>query len=438
MPVADAILLERPSDGAGGVKPWSLYGDARRWMFLVVLLVVTTSNYFDYFVLSVVLEPIKREFGVSDTELGLLSGICFAIFYVLGALPIARLADRGDRRAVLSLSVAGWSVFTILCGFAQTYWQLIFARIGVGATEPGGVPTAQSLAADYFPPERRATALIILTQGGSALGYLVGIGVGGSVAARYGWRSAFLVGGIAGLGLAVVVRAILDEPRRRPGFAIAATASESMREALDRLWRKRSVVAAIAGISIYCIFSYGIAVFLPSFMMRTLHATLEQVSVSWGIVMSVASLSGAIAGGWLADTLSRRTVRWYALLPMWACLVAGPIYWIAFNARSLRSFIAIEFVAEVVLSAGMPACFAAVHVVCGAGRRAMAMAAMQFLIILFGGYGPLIAGAMSDALQLLYGADSLRQSLTLMLVFLAPAAFALYLCSRAMPRELED
>ena len=180
--------------------PWSLYSGWRRWSFLTVLFLVTTSSFFDYYILSVVLEPIKREFQVSDTVLGLLTGFCFALVYALAALPIARWADSGNRRTVIAIALTGWSVMTTLCGLAQSFWQLTLARLGVGALEPAAVPSAQSLVVDYFPPQQRSTAIAILTMGASAAGYLFAVGFGGYIAASLGWRTALLLAGMLGLG----------------------------------------------------------------------------------------------------------------------------------------------------------------------------------------------------------------------------------------------
>jgi predicted MFS family arabinose efflux permease len=429
-------LLRSP---ASPTPPWSLYSPWQRWGFLTILFLVTTSNYFDYFVLSVVLDPIKHEFHVSDTMLGLLSGFCFSLFYAIGALPISRWADRGNRRTVITVSLAGWSVMTAVCGFAQTFWQLALARLGVGAMEPGALPPAQSLVADYFPSEKRATAIAILTQGGSAVGYLVGVALGGYIAATRGWRAAFFLAGAPGLALAVIVRLALPEPRCRLGFPSSGPEAENVRQTLSRLRCKQSFLLALGGLSAYTIFSYGVSVFLPSFMIRVLHATLEQVSTTWGFAISAANLAGAIGGGWLADRLSRRDIRWYAWLPTIACVLAAPIYWLALASHHLWTFIGFDFLAETIISIGIPAYFAAIHAVCGNRRRVMAVTIVLFCITLFGStIGPLAAGVLSDALSSVYGLESLRYSLFSMLLFLIPAGVCFYWFAREMPRDLED
>jgi predicted MFS family arabinose efflux permease len=420
----------------GAPESWSLYSSWQRWGLFTLLFLVTTSNYFDYFILSVVLQPIKDEFHVSDTMLGLLSGLCFAVVYAVAGLPIARWADRGNRRTIITLALAAWSGMTALCGFTQTFWQLALARFGLGLVEPGAMPPAQSLIADYFPPQRRAMALAALNSG-SAAGWLVGVGVGGYIAATRGWRSAFLWAGAVGIGLAVALRLLLSEPRLRLGFP-DRTGSETIGLAIHHLIRKPSFLWVLAAISVYTIFAYGTNIFLPSYMIRSLNASLKQVSVTWGIAIAGANILGALAGGWIGDRLSRRDVRWYAWLPAMACVLSIPIYEWALSATDLNTFIIIDFAAELTLAIGYATAFAALHAVCGNARRATAVAIVFFLISLVGsGLGPLVAGVLSDALGTMYGIESLRYSLIIMVGFLAPAAGMFYGCARLMPRDLE-
>jgi predicted MFS family arabinose efflux permease len=418
--------------------PWTLYTRWQAWGFLAILFLVTTSNYFDYFVLSIVLDPIKREFRVSDTMLGLLSGFGFALCYALAALPIARWADRGNRRTIITIALTGWSAMTVMCGLAQSFGQLVLARIGVGLAEPGATPPAQSLVADYFPPERRAIALTIVTQWGAGAGGILGVGVGGYIAATYGWRASFLLAGVPGVVLAVIVWLGLREPRSQLGFPSSNSPVESLRHALGCLRAKRSFVLFLVGISVYALFTFSAAIFVPSFMIRSLHATLEQVSGSWGVGITIADLVGALVGGWLADYLSQSDIRWYGRLPAIACLFGGLAYGLAFCMHQLWTFLLMVSVAEAVLSGGVAVVFPAIHVVCGHGRRATAIAATYFSLTFFGaGFGPLFAGEISDAFESLYGLESLRYSLIAMLFFLVPAAVMFFLASRAIYRDRE-
>jgi len=417
---------------------WSTYTPRQRWGYLVVLFLVSTSQFFDRNVVSVLLEPIKEEFRVSDTMLGLLGGLCFALFYAVAGMPVARWADRGDRRAVIALALAVWSVMTIFCGLAQTFWQLAFARVGVGVGESGGIPPSQSLIVDYFPPERRATAIAIFI-GGATAGNVLGLWVGGNIAATYGWRYAFLLAGIPGLVLALAVRLTLAEPRLPLALVITNRPADGVMTTILRLRRKRSYVAILLGSVLYYCFGYGALIFVPSFLMRVLHAPLAKVGTIYGLVVAAGSLFGTLAGGWLADRLSRHDVRWLSWLPASAFVLACPIYMVAFSIRDFSICMAFVFVGTVMLAGGLPSVFSAIHSVCGSTRRATAIAIVLFSASLFGGgLGPLASGALSDGLNAHYGNQGLRYALMTMTTLLAASGIILYWSGRAMPRDLEE
>jgi predicted MFS family arabinose efflux permease len=424
--------------GASG-QPQSLYSAAQHWRFLTVLFLVRISSNFDYYVLGVVLDPIKHEFGVSDTALGVLSGSSFAVCYAIAALPFARWSDRGNRRTVITVALAGWSLMTIWCGVAQSFVQLLLARFGVGAMEPGATPAGQSLISDYFPPERRGSAISVTLAGDSA-GYLLGIALGGYIAATRGWRSAFIYAGVLGLILAVIARLTLIEPRHQLGFPQGTAQTESWRHAISQLLRKRSFVCTIIGMSGYIFFIIGTGTFVPSYLIRIMHVPLAQASVTWGIATASAKLIGTLCGGWLADRLSRRDIRWYAWLPAILCALSTPLYWLAFSATRLWTFIPIDFVAELFLGIGTVSAWPAVHAICGNRRRAMAIAVMLFAYILFGvGFGPTVVGVLSDAFGTTYGGlQSLRYSLNAVTLILIPTAVAFYWAGHTMRRELEN
>jgi MFS family permease len=423
---------------AGMTPSWTLYSSRQRWTLLAVLFLVSTSNYLDRNVISVLLEPIKQEFHVSDTMLGLLGGFCFSIFYAVFGMPVARWADRGNRRTVITVALAIWSLMTLCCGLAQTFVQLAIARIGVGAGEAGAIPPAQSLIADYFSPQQRATAIAIFTSAATA-GYLLGFGFGGYVAATHGWRMAFLVAGAPGLLLAVITRIGLSEPRLRPGFQAARTAGESVRETLTHLMAKRSFRYALVGCVLYFLMAYGALIFIPSYLVRTLHVPLARVSVVVGSVSAVAGVVGTLGGGWIADRLARRDVRWLAWIPAAALIVATPFEIAALCANSFLAYLTISFVGGALIAAGLPPVFAAIHAVCGSPRRATAIAIVLFSATLIGGgFGPLVSGAISDSLTVWYGADGLRYALIAMMPLLAASGACFYFFAQAMPKDIED
>jgi len=422
----------------GLILHWSMYTPRQRAGFLAVLFLVSTSQFFDRNVMSIVLEPIKHEFNASDTMLGILGGFCFALFYALAGLPVARWADRGNRRTIIAVALALWSAMTVFCGIAQTFWQLALARVGVGAGESGGIVPSQSLIVDYFPPERRASAIAILT-GGSIAGNVLGLTLGGYITAMYGWRSAFLWAVILGLALVLVVRSTLAEPRLRPEYVRVSPPAERMGDTISHLWRKRSYLTGLVGCLIYFLFAYGALIFVPSFLIRVLHAPLAKVSTMYGLTGAASSLVGTLGGGWLADRLGRQDIRWLAWLPAAAFALAAPLYILGFASNDFWRFILLAFVGNILLSGGVPSAFSAIHSVCGNPRRATAFALVYFSASLFGGgFGPLVSGALSDALSAVYGPQGLRYALMLITTLLIASGSIFYVFGRQMPADLED
>jgi MFS family permease len=223
----------------------------------------------------------------------------------------------------------------------------------------------------------------------------------------------------------MIVRLVLVEPRSVSPSSRASSQPERVGETVRALRTRRTFVWVLAGTTLYSVFAYGMNSFLPSFMIRSLGATLSEVSLTWGFIMAAATLIGALGGGWLADNLNRRDVRWLVWLPTITCVSGAVLYAAAFFAHSLWTFIGFEFFAELALGIGVPVSFAAVHAVCGNTRRAIATAAVYFSITLFGGgLGPLLVGVLSDATHTSRGSDSLRYALIATTLFLVPAALA--------------
>lgn len=417
--------------------PWQLYRTRQRWALLAVLFLVSASSYLDRNVVSVLLEPIKREFHVSDTMLGLLGGLAFALFYATLGLPVARWADRGNRRTVIALALTAWSIATAACGLAQSFGLLLLARVGVGAGEAGAISPAQSLLVDYFPPERRATAMGVFTSA-SVAGLLLGIGGGSYLATAYGWRTAFILCGLPGLLLALIVRVFISEPRERLGFPSLQGPAPSLHEMSRALWRKSSYRYALVGCCLYFFMAYGALIFMPSYYLRVLHVSLREMGAAYGTVSAAAALIGTLGGGYLADRLARRDPRWLAWLPAIACAASGPIYIFALACNSFRAVLGISFWCGILLSGGLPPVFAAIHEVCGSARRATAIAIVLFAASLFGnGLGPVVAGALSDLLSARYGADGLRYTMQILMLLLPVTGAAFYCFGRAMPADRE-
>lgn len=419
-------------------KPWDLYPPRRRWTFLAVLFLVSTSNYVDRNIIGVLLEPIKREFGVSDTMLGLLTGFSFAIFYATLGIPVARWADRGDRKIILTVSLAAWSVMTAFCGMAQSFVQLALARIGVGAGEAGALPPAQSLIADYYPPAERGKALGTFMMSSMA-GYVLGVVVGGQIAQAYGWRAAFLTVGLPGLLLAVVTYLVLDEPRRQPRFAVAQASMEPLRTSIKALMAKRSFVDITIAMVLYFLMAYGAFVFTVSYLIRTHGLSVGRASAIFGTVSTVTAVIGSLVGGALADRLARRHISWLARLPGWVLILALPVYELAFSVRSLALTVVFLGIGGSLLTGAIPSMFAALHAVCGSARRAMSVAVIFFFANLIGtGLGPIITGRLSDYFAASVGpAEGLRYAMMIVMVTFVPSGWFMLRASRNLARDQE-
>ncbi len=417
-------------NGVGNAEPWTLYSPAQRWFFLGILFLTATSNYIDRQVISILIEPIKLEFGASDTTMGLLSGFAFALVYAVVGIPVAWLADRGDRRIILSVSLFLWSVMTVLCGMAQNLAQLVAARIGVGVGEAGANAPAQSLIADYFPPGQRARALSVFAAA-AMVGYVIAFIAGAHLADTHGWRTAFIVLGLPGVILPLLCFFGLREPRHGRTRGSGPASGEPIATSLRVLASKRSYVLLVAGMSLYFFVSYGAVIWFPSYMVRLLGAKLTDVAGIYGAASAAAALVGTIGGGIISDKLAVRNVRWLAWMPAIALIVIWPIYVAALLTPSVWGFIALAAIGNLGLEGVLPALYAVIHRVCGSPRRAMAVAISLFCANLIGlGAGPPVAGLISDRLGGIEGAVGLRHALMLVTAMLLPAGILVWASAR--------
>jgi MFS family permease len=423
------------SHGAGDA-PWLLYTARQRAVFLAVLFLVGASNNIDRNILGVLLPQIKAEFALSDTELGLLSGIVFAFFYATLGIPVARWADRGDRPLILSLSLFVWSAMTALCGLAQSFWQLALARIGVGAGEAGALPTAQSLIADYFPPEKRAGAMGFFMLS-AAMGYAGGLILGGYVAQHYGWRTAFLIVGLAGVAAAPVGALLLKEPRKA---AAAKVTVEPMRVALAELIRNPAYRCMLYAIVIYFFMGYGALVFIVSLMTRAYGASVQVAGATFGTISVFGSIVGVLFGGYLANRLARRNLANLPRTAGWAMIICVPVFEFALSRSTLSAMYAPLFIGVMLQSIMSPPMFSSLYLVCNSNRRATALAIVLLFANLIGlGLGPFLAGAISDYLAPTLGnAESLRWAIMILFVVMFAAGGFMLRAARYIEQAIEE
>ena len=286
-----------------------------RWTVLVMLTLVYTFNFIDRQILVILQEPIKADLGLSDAQLGLLTGFSFALVYVTAGIPIAWLADRSNRRNIVVASLAFWSFMTAISGLVQNFGQLLAARLGVGVGEAGGSPPSHSMISDYFPPSSRGTALSFYSMG-IYIGVLFGFAAGGWIAQNFGWRNAFFVIGIPGILYALAVLWVVKEPKRGQFDVGGTPPKSSLSETMNCLRGRPTFWWISIGCAFTAFVSYGNGNFMPSFLMRNHGLSLAEVGAILGLISGLSGATGTFLGGFLADRLSVKDIRWYVWIPM--------------------------------------------------------------------------------------------------------------------------
>jgi sugar phosphate permease len=383
-----------------------------RYLVVIVLAVVYTFNFMDRQIMSILQEPIRKELNLSDTQLGMLTGLAFALFYTTFGVLLAWAADRFRRTWIMAASCAVWSLFTALCGLATNFTQLALSRVVVGIGEAGGSPPSYSLISDYFPPKERGVGLAIYSLG-VPIGSMVGAGVGGAIAAAYGWRTAFIAVGLPGLLLALVMLVLIREPKRGglDPLAAGATAHDPappMLSAIGSFFANRTLVLVAISSGLSAFVGYAMLNWNPSFLMRVKGMSIAEVGAYYSLVLGITGIIGTFGSGWLVDRLSLRDRRWYSwvpaiafalTIPALAGLLWAPTWQIALLFLAVPSLLNNMYLAPaltVVQNAVPPA------------RRTMSGAILLFILNLVGlGGGPLYVGYISDHAKPQYGENSL-------------------------------
>lgn len=423
------------SEAAAGAVP---AGVGYRRYVLAVMFCGFTLNLFDRQIIGILLQPIKEEFLLSDTALGLLSGLAFALFYALLGVPIAKLSDRYSRRAVISVCMMLWSAMTALGGIAQNAWQLILTRAGVGVGEAGFTPAAMSMLSDYYPKEERIVAMSVANLGPIA-GIMLGLIVGGWAADVLGWRGALFLAGVPGVLFATIFYLTVREPVRgiadRPA---AVTAAPEPAAAAYSPWRVASYRWIVLGAAFFNFCLYSIATWMPAMLQRTHGLGPGDAGLILGPVFGVCGALGTLSGGWIAQRLSRREVRWGLWMPAIAAAVCAPLVVVAFASTALGATVWIYAVAYLLSFFYLGPTFAIVQSLVPAGARARATAWMMLVVNLVGlGLGPQFVGMLSDHLGAGGASDPLRHALaTVGAFFLVPAVAYLW-AARTLPTDMD-
>jgi len=454
-----------------GVKPPST--GYRIWV-LVMLFVVYAFNFLDRQIISILAIPIQEELQLTDRQLGLLGGIAFAALYSTLGVPIAWLADRTNRTWIITISLTVWSGFTAVCGFAQNFWQLFLARVGVGVGEAGGVAPSYSLIADYFPPESRARALAIYSLGipiGSAFGVIAGAQIaGGALGENLDWRTAFIIVGLAGIAIAPLFKLTMREPARggldpvkpKPATApgengvaaevqaaggepVAATQEKpSFGQVLAVLSRKPSFWFLTFGASCSSMMGYGVFFWVPSFFRRSFFADLTlgeaiiQSGWMFGIILLIGGSLGILLGGILGDLMGKGSKRMYAIVPAIAFFVTFPFYIAGVLADSPTIAMLLFIIPTGLGLAWLGPTLSAFQHLAPANMRAMASAIFLLINNLLGiGVGVYVLGEVSTLLTPTFGDEALRYSIMVGASLYVVAGLLFLIASRTLDRDWE-
>ena len=415
----------------------------RTHLSLALLALVYIFSVIDRQIIAILMEPIKREFGASDTQMGLLSGLAFGLFYAALGVPVGKLADKYNRRMIVAVCCSLWSLATLACGFAGQFWQLLLARMSVAIGEAGGMAPSISLVSDLYPPKQRST-VISLFMTGPNLAVVIGLSLGGWIAQQYGWRSTFLFFGVPGIVLGLLVWWLIKEPMRGGFDAVSPSAvSKESNEVAEPLWqqitrllqikafRRVAFACGIAGLAGY---AYG--VWTPSFLVRTHALSLAHAGLMFGFASGFGALVGGLFSGWLCDRLVQRDVRWQVGLPMLGVLISLPcvMAFLLWPSEGLWVWGTLQIPHAMVFAIAFgffaswwpSLSYSAISHMVRSTERGVAAALLNFFITLFGiGVGPLLTGIISDLLTPSLGAQALRWSLVWVMLLLIPTAILL-------------
>jgi MFS family permease len=385
-------------------------------VMLFALLLVYILNFLDRQIVNILAEPIKRDLGLSDTQLGLLAGPAFAVFYAVLGIPIARYADRAGTNRVwlISLCLAVWSGMTALCGVAQNFLQLALARVGVGVGEAGCTPAAHSLIADSVPPEKRSSAIAFFGLG-IPIGGLLGLIIGGVVNDQYGWRAALMLVGAPGILLAFILPLVIRDPRRCADSTHFEGATSSQKPALSIIDAAREVFASKAYLYVFiaasftAFLSYGKGLWTISFFIRSHGLSTTEAGLAMAVALGISGIIGTWLGGKVADVFGKRDKRHILTLPAIGMAVAAPILFAGYWVEDWRLAVALLIVPTLLNAAYYGPAYGCVQGLVRPEARAIAASLVVFGQNLIGlGMGPLLFGVLSDSLQPIAGEESVR------------------------------
>ena len=381
------------AEGAAGPR----YSLGYRTWLLALLVAIYACSFIDRVIVSIVGQSIKVDLKLSDFQFGLLGGMAFALFYAAFGIPIAWLAERRSRVAIISVCIGLWSIMTALCGTAHTYWQLLLFRMGVGLGEGGCSPAAHSLLSDHYPPRKRSTAIAIYSVG-VPIGSMIGAVAGGWIAQTFSWRIAFFVVGLPGLVLAVLAKLTLKEPTRGAiEGGLVGKDAPPLGAVLRRLLGMSTVVNMAAGCILSNLAGASISVFAAPYLVRSFGLSTAHAGLLYGLVIGGAGTAGYLISGFGSDLGARKDLRWYCWAPAIGSALACPLFLLAFTRTTANATAIGYFFAAIFLAIYFAPTFAVIQNVVAPRMRASASALMFLSINICGqGLGPSIMGLFSD------------------------------------------
>ncbi len=396
-----------PEAAASAVQPF--YSDSYKRLVLILLVVAYTLNFVDRTIISTIGQAIKVDLKISDTQLGLLGGLYFALLYTLLGIPIARLAERFNRVNIIAVSIVIWSGFTALCGTAATFAQLAAYRFGVGVGEAGLSPPAHSLISDYFEPKKRASALAVYSFG-IPLGSMFGAMIGGVMLDHFSWRTAFMLVGVPGIAIAIALKMVIKEPprghsepgagtapvRERPPYSLSDEFKE-MGAVVATLFGKWPVLNMVLGVTLVSFAGYGGGQFSPPYFIRAFNLSYGEVGMITGLVAGISSGAGTLLGGWLTDRLAKFGPHWYSLVPAIGITLAFPFIVAVYMAPTWQMAALFLLLPGLFSYVYLGPTFGVVQNMVPTYRRATATAILLFFVNLIAlGAGPPFAGWVID------------------------------------------
>ena len=422
---------------------------------LVLLALVYVFSFIDRNVIAIVLQPIKEEFGASDTLMGLLTGLAFAILYAGLSLPLGRMVDRGaNRRNIIAVCCGLWSVATMACGMVNHFWQLMLARMSVAIGEAGGMAPSISMVSDLYPPQRRSLAISVLMLG-PHIGLLAAMVAGGYIAQEYGWRSVFLWFGAPGVVLALLLFMVSKDPghgvydRQSEKATQASTPQTPFLKQMAEILKVKGFLwiafaCAMAGMA-----GYGYGIWVPTFMVRNYDMSLAHAGISFGLAGGIFAAAGSIFSGLYCDKLAKKDPSWQVRLPMIGILISLPMgvafmlwpadaFWILGSVKVPH---AIVFAAlfSFFNSWWASLSYAAVSHLMTSRQRATGAATLNLFLTMFGaGFGPLLTGTLSDVFAINFGDDGLKLALVATLMLLFISAYCYFKAAKPYNARLQE